>query len=104
MRFIMSTRLAWSANYCNEEGQVVFRTESPGPGSKGQDMKVLRVVPPCIDISNLEVASEADLRDFYENIGEVNYRVYSSSSIVYRGTSHLTDTFFTKGVLRYSLR
>ena len=103
MRFIMSTRLAWSANYCNQEGQVVFRTESPGPRAKGQDIKVLRVVPPCLD-SNLEVASEADLRDFFETVGEVNYRVFTSSSIVYRGTCHPTDTFFTKGVLRSSLR
>ena len=105
MRFTMSKRLAWSANYCNEEGQVVFRTESPGPGSRGQYIKVLRVVPPssCIE-SNPEVDSEASLRDFYETIGEVNYRVFTSSSIVYQGACHRTDTFFTTGVLRSSWR
>jgi len=103
MRFIMSKRVAWSANYCNEEGQVVFRTESPGPGSRGQYIKVLRVVPPCID-NNREAGGEADLRDFYETLGEVNYRVFTSSSIVYQGECHRTDIFFTKGVLRSSWR
>jgi hypothetical protein len=99
MRFIMSTRLAWGANYCNEEGQVLFRTESPGPRSTGQDVTVFRIVPPCMMIDNdpAEVVGDAELRDVYENVGEIHYRVYRSSSIVYQGVCHLTDTFFRKG-------
>jgi hypothetical protein len=99
MRLIMSTGLAWSANYHNEEGQVLFRSASPGLGFTGQLIKVWRVAPPCFD-SNLEVVGDAELRDFYDSIGEINYRVFTTSSIVYQGGYHPTNTFFKLGRLR----
>jgi hypothetical protein len=96
MRLIMSTGLAWSANYCNEEGQVLFRSESPGLSFTGQVIRVLRVVPPCMD-SNAEVVGDAELRDFYEIVGKIGYRVLTSSSIVLSGVSRPTNIFFRKG-------
>ena len=98
MRLIMSTRLPWSANYCTTEGQVLFRSESPGLGLTGQLIKFLRVVPPCIDIK-LEVVGDADLRDFYENAGEIDYRLFTNSSIIHQGTCYPTILFFKKGRL-----
>jgi len=55
----------------------------------------LRVVPPCID-SKAEVVGDAELRDFYEIVGEIDYRVFTKSTIVYQGACHSTNKFFRK--------
>jgi len=87
MRLILSTD-PWNANYCTEGGQVIYKVES-GPGLINRNMNISRVLPAG--------ASEAQFRDVYELVAEIDYHYLGTSYIKYGGVNLAVKDFFRKG-------
>jgi hypothetical protein len=106
MQLILSSCSPWNANYSNEAGQVLFKTEAPGWCLFGRNIKVSRVVPPSrinkeyfddsTTLVNHEKFEEDALRDVFEPVGEVEYHVFKNSHIKLRGGDQAVNDFFSK--------
>ncbi len=93
MQLVLSTSKPWNSNYCNEDGQVLYKAESPGLGIGGRIIKISRVLPPIID-KDAETAGVTELRDAYEHVAEIDYRVFRTSRITYRFINQSVSDFF----------
>jgi hypothetical protein len=80
MQLILSSSSPWNTTYCNEAGQVLFKTETFGPD--------------IVRISRLRMTDQK-----FEVVGEVEFHVFENSKITYRGEVHDVDHFFTKSGL-----
>src|SRR6266545_6528592 len=95
MHLILSTGTPWNTTYCNEAGQVLYKAESPCFGFKlaGRTIQIYRIIPPVINSWRLKefdadaktVVGDAELRDHYEHVAEVDYHFFKNSRIKYRG-------------------
>jgi len=93
MLLVLSTKTPWNANYCNEDGQIIYKVESPGLITR--TIKISRVLPPVEPEPDAEVG-EAQFRDVYESVAEIEYHSFRHSSIKYGGVSVSVDDFFRK--------
>jgi len=91
MRLILSARNPWNANYCNEGGQVIYKVESPGLITR--TINISRVLPAGEEV----VANEAQFRDVYELVAEIDYHYFGTSHIKYGGVNSAVNDFFRKG-------
>jgi len=96
MQLILSTNTPWHTNYCNEDGQVLYKADSPGLGLTGRTVKISRVLPPVIH-EDTEAVNDAELRDVYEHLAELDFRVFKSSRIKYQLIDQSVSEFFRKG-------
>lgn len=96
MKLILSTNTPWNTNYCNEDGQVLYKADSPGLGLTGRTVMISRVVPPVIN-KDAETVDEAELRDSYEHLAELDFHVFKSSRIKYQLIDQSVSEFFRKG-------
>ena len=96
MRLVLSARNPWNANFCNEGGQVIYKVES-GPGLINHTINISRVLP-AGELEAEEVgASEAQFRDVYELVAEIDYHYLGTSYIKYGGVNWAVNSFFRKG-------
>ncbi len=94
MLLVLSTGTPWNANYCNEEGQIIYKVESPGLITR--TIKISRVLPPVEPEPDAEVG-EAQFRDVYESVAEIDYHLFRHSYIKYGGVNVSVDDFFKRG-------
>jgi len=95
MQLILSTNKPWNTNYCNEDGQVLYKADSR-LGLTGRTVKISRVLPPVIH-EDAEAINDAELRDVYEHLAELDFRVFKSSRIKYQLVDQSVSEFFRKG-------
>jgi len=93
MLLVLSTKTPWNANYCNEDGQIIYKVESPGLITR--TIKISRVLPPVEPGPDAEVG-EAQFRDAYESVGEIECHSFRHSSIKYGGVDVSVVDFFRK--------
>jgi len=93
MRLVLSARNPWNANFCNEGGQVIYKVESPGLITR--TINISRVLP--AGEAEGVGASEAQFRDVYELVAEIDYHFFGTSYIKYGGVNLAVNDFFRKG-------
>ncbi|KAF9528282.1 hypothetical protein CPB83DRAFT_894545 [Crepidotus variabilis] len=92
----LSKDTPWNANYCTEDGQVIYKVESTTPSIGARHTKIFRIVAPKLD-PTVETVDDTAFRDSFETVGEVNHHVIRTSRIKYNGKDESTATFLRKG-------
>jgi len=92
MHLYLSTNCPWNTNFCNAEGQVIYKTESPMRFSLGARPIIIKRI--CPSIVDLKADSEDSLRDSFSHLAEIDYTLLLTSRIRYNGIDMATAEFF----------
>ena len=82
MHLYLSNDCAWNTNFCNAEGQVLYKAEDPSRFSLGNAVIISRVLPSRVDLNTND---EENLRDSFAPFAEVVYHTLTPSRIRYNG-------------------
>ncbi|KAH6899147.1 hypothetical protein BKA70DRAFT_1569572 [Coprinopsis sp. MPI-PUGE-AT-0042] len=88
MLLYLTTGEPWNANYCTEDGQVIYKVVSPFKWV-GRRATIDKVIP------NEEDAS--DMRDRFRRIGEIEFIIVEPTKITWKGVTQETTAMFRKG-------
>ncbi|KAF8802958.1 hypothetical protein BYT27DRAFT_7049005, partial [Phlegmacium glaucopus] len=90
MHLYLSTNDPWNATWCNNEGQVIYKSESPMCFTLGPRLiTIKRILPPNVD-------NEHAMRDSFSHLAEIDYSYFFTSRIRYNGIDMATTEFFRK--------
>ena len=88
-----SSLTPWNTTFRNMEGQIIFQTESLMLLGSPRRITIKRVLPS--NSIDLATGHEDALRDFFSDLAEIHYKIFSSR-IRYNGTEMATTQFFRK--------
>ncbi|KAF8801977.1 hypothetical protein BYT27DRAFT_7197424 [Phlegmacium glaucopus] len=90
MDLYLSTNSPWNTTWCNKEGQVIYKSESPMCFTLGPRLiTIKRILPSNVD-------KEHAMRDSFSHLAEIDYSYFLTSRIRYNGIDMDTTEFFRK--------
>ncbi|EAU80774.1 hypothetical protein CC1G_04884 [Coprinopsis cinerea okayama7 len=92
MLLTLTTNDPYHANYCTEEGQVIYKVESPFK-LVGRKATIDKIVP---NDTPEGAQGEPDMQDRFTRIGLVEFNTVTSSKITWENVIHDTSKFFRK--------
>ncbi|KAJ3520941.1 hypothetical protein NMY22_g12524 [Coprinellus aureogranulatus] len=87
MQLILTTRDPYNANYCTEEGQVIYQVVSPFKLFQTRKATIDKVIP---------TKKSEDMQDHFERIGEVVFNCFTPSIITFNNVSQSVNKVFRK--------
>ncbi|KAH6907025.1 hypothetical protein BKA70DRAFT_1401298 [Coprinopsis sp. MPI-PUGE-AT-0042] len=85
----LSTATAFDTNYCTEDGQIIYKVDSPFK-LVGRRATIDKIVP------NVDSSSD-DMRDRFTRIGEIEFSAITPTKITWQGETKEVGNFFRKG-------
>ncbi|TFK24618.1 hypothetical protein FA15DRAFT_687387 [Coprinopsis marcescibilis] len=99
MRLVLTTSRPWHTNYCTEEGQVIYKVDSPWK-LVNRSATIDKIMPNNPELDNAN--SEPIMQDQFTRIAKVDYRaIEPSSKITFQNTTKRVDSFFRKGKMNW---
>ncbi|TFK20099.1 hypothetical protein FA15DRAFT_682689 [Coprinopsis marcescibilis] len=99
MRLILSTSKPWHTNYCTEEGQVLYKVDSPWK-LVNRTATIDKIVPNSTDSASED--AEPVMQDQFTRIVQIDFRaIEPSSTITFQDITQRVDSFFRKGKINW---
>ncbi|KAF9528281.1 hypothetical protein CPB83DRAFT_767046 [Crepidotus variabilis] len=95
MHLYLSSHNPWKTNYCNEDGQIIYKAERGGPTFGARRIMISKIAPSKFNPQATSI-DEFALRDEFEHLGEVEYHLIKNSRIKYGGQDQSISKFFRK--------